>query len=212
MPVRWIFFDLGSTLVDESRCYQRRYEQIAERAGVPCAAVESMAEALFAQNKKGDALTAAHFGVPLPVWPTEEEKLYPRATQVLKELRRCGYHLGVIANQLPGTGARLEAWGIHGCFEVVIASAEAGVAKPDAAIFRRALSEAGCAAEEAVMVGDRIDNDIAPAKALGMQTVWIRQGPRRNCLPHTDSERAAWTVETLDGLLEIWKDDGGEQG
>ena len=43
---------------------------------------------------------------------------------------------------------------------------------------------------------------VAPVKALGMQTVWIRQGPRRNCLPHTDGERAAWTVETLDGLLE----------
>ena len=26
------------------------------------------------------------------------------------------------------------------------------------------------------MIGDRIDNDIAPAKSLGMNTVWIRQG------------------------------------
>lgn len=204
MPVRWIFLDIGSTLVDESRCYQRRYEQIAGRAGVPYATVASMAQALFAQNKKGDALAAAHFGVPLPAWPREAERLYPRAAQVLKELRRRGYRLGVIANQSPGTSARLEKWGIRGCFEVVIASAEAGVAKPDAAIFRRALSEAGCTAEEAVMVGDRIDNDIAPAKALGMQTVWIRQGPRRAYLPHTDGERAAWTVETPDGLLEIF--------
>lgn len=203
VPVRWIFLDIGSTLVDESRCYQRRYEQIAECAGVPYTAVESLAEALFAQNKKGDALAAAHFGVPLPVWPREAERLYPHAAQVLEELRRRGYHLGVIANQSPGTSARLEKWGIRGCFEVVIASAEAGAAKPDTAIFRKALSEAGCAAEEAVMVGDRIDNDIAPAKALGMQTVWIRQGPRRNCLPQTDGERATWTAETLDGLLEI---------
>ena len=35
---------------------------------------------------------------------------------------------------------------------------------------------AGCQAENAVMIGDRLDNDIAPAKKLGMKTVWIRQG------------------------------------
>ena len=35
---------------------------------------------------------------------------------------------------------------------------------------------AGCRPEEAVMVGDRLDNDIFPAKALGMGTVWVRQG------------------------------------
>ena len=61
----------------------------------------------------------------------------------------------------------------------------------------------------AVLMNEREDGSgaeqpgfVAPVKALGMQTVWIRQGPRRNCLPHTDGERAAWTVETLDGLLE----------
>lgn len=198
----WIFFDLGSTLVDESRCYQRRYEQIAGRAGVDIRAVKTMAEALFDQNKKGDALAAAHFGVPLPAWPKEEERLYPCAARVLEALRRRGDRLGVIANQSPGTSARLEAWGIRSCFDVVIASAEAGVAKPDAAIFRRALSCAGCAAEEAVMVGDRIDNDIVPARALGMKTVWIRQGPRRNAFPSGESERPDWTIQGLEELLK----------
>lgn len=33
-----------------------------------------------------------------------------------------------------------------------------------------------CRAEESVMVGDRLDNDIVPAKALGMKTVWVKNG------------------------------------
>ena len=27
------------------------------------------------------------------------------------------------------------------------------------------------------MIGDRIDNDIVPAKEIGMKTIWIKQGP-----------------------------------
>lgn len=35
---------------------------------------------------------------------------------------------------------------------------------------------AKCKPENAVMIGDRIDNDIVPAKQLGMKTIWIKQG------------------------------------
>ncbi|MBQ3168432.1 MAG: HAD family hydrolase, partial [Clostridia bacterium] len=55
-------------------------------------------------------------------------------------------------------------------------SAEAGCTKPDRAIFELALKAAGCEAEESVMVGDRLDNDMLPAKEIGMKTVWIRTG------------------------------------
>lgn len=59
---------------------------------------------------------------------------------------------------------------------LTISSAEAGIAKPDLTIFRLALERAGCAAENSVMIGDRLDNDIIPAKPLGMHTIWVRQG------------------------------------
>lgn len=60
----------------------------------------------------------------------------------------------------------------------MIASAEEGVSKPDPRIFEIALGRADCKAEHAVMIGDRIDNDVVPAKKMGMKTVWIRQGRR----------------------------------
>ena len=57
-----------------------------------------------------------------------------------------------------------------------MASAEEGVAKPDRRIFDIALERSGCKPENAVMIGDRVDNDILPAKAVGMKTVLVGQG------------------------------------
>ena len=49
-----------------------------------------------------------------------------------------------------------------------------GCAKSDRKIFEKALELADCNADESVMVGDRLDNDMAPAKAIGMKIVWIK--------------------------------------
>lgn len=74
---------------------------------------------------------------------------------------------------------------------------------PNPVIFKTALEKAGCYAYEAFMIGDRIDNDIAPAKSLGINTVWIRQGygglqsPEKfGCIPD-------FIVNSLNELLDI---------
>jgi HAD superfamily hydrolase (TIGR01549 family) len=64
--------------------------------------------------------------------------------------------------------------GILQYIDLVIASAEEGVAKPYRRIFEIALNRANCIPEQSVMIGDRIDNDIIPAKAIGMKTIWIK--------------------------------------
>ena len=42
-------------------------------------------------------------------------------------------------------------------------------------VFHCALAKAQCLPVNAVMIGDRLDNDIVPAKKVGMKTVWIKQ-------------------------------------
>ena len=69
-----------------------------------------------------------------------------------------------------------EKWGILKYIDLIIASAEEGISKPDSRIFELALERAKCNPSEAVMVGDRIDNDIIPAKKIGMHTIWMKQG------------------------------------
>lgn len=103
------------------------------------------------------------------------EKLYEGVTELLNKLKT-RYKLGIIANQSLGTEQRLKEYGIHYFFDVIIASAEVGLEKPNPDIFKLAIKSAGCNPDEAYMVGDRLDNDIEPAGELGMHTIWVRQG------------------------------------
>lgn len=68
----------------------------------------------------------------------------------MKQLSVKGYRLGVIANQSPGTEDRLLNWGLLKYFDIVLASAEEGISKPDIAIFHRALAAAKCLPDNAV--------------------------------------------------------------
>lgn len=179
MKIKWLFFDVGSTLVDESKCYEARFKKIAEDAGVSAEAVTERALELYRHNERGDIGAAEAFGAELPKWRAELEFLYDDTEALLKNLSE-KYKIGVIANQSLGTADRLEAFGILKYIDLVVASAEEGVAKPDRKIFEIALERAGCAPEDAMMIGDRIDNDIMPAKDIGMRTMWVRQGPWRN--------------------------------
>ena len=86
-----------------------------------------------------------------------------------------------------------------------MASAEAGCAKPDPKIFTMALNKAGCEPAEAVMVGDRLDNDIAPAKKLGMKTVWVRQGYAIYQNIDDESKRPDYIVDSLDELIGLFE-------
>ena len=102
-----------------------------------------------------------------------------------------------------GSEERLEKLGLLKHIDLVIASAEEGVAKPDLRIFQIALARADCKPEEAVMVGDRIDNDIIPANKIGMTTVWIRQGFGGLAKPQTAAETPNYTINNLNELFEI---------
>jgi 8-oxo-dGTP diphosphatase/putative hydrolase of the HAD superfamily len=86
---------------------------------------------------------------------------------------------------------------------VIASSAELGISKPDKEIFRLALAMADCRPENAVMVGDRLDNDIRPAKELGMKTVRIRKGLAIYMKPSCEAEVPDYTVDSLSEILSI---------
>lgn len=200
--IKWLFFDVGSTLVDESRARERRFFEIAKAANVPYQEVYDKALKLYAQNLKGDWETARAFGVELPKWHKEDEILYPDSAACLERLSR-KYKIGVIANQSPGTKDRLKAHGILRYIDWVVASAEEGVAKPDKRIFSVALERSCCHPQNAVMIGDRLDNDIAPAKSIGMRTIWVRQGFYQFWNVSAPDEKPDYTVDSLIDLCTV---------
>lgn len=173
--IKWLFFDLGSTLIDESDCIKKRCDVICESKNIDREEFIGKVTEYAKTDSYAVKAAASYYGVDIPRWFGELERLYPNVPNILEALSE-KYKLGIIANQVAGTKERINNWGIGKYFDVVVASAEAGCAKPDLKIFNTALKEADCKPDEAVMIGDRIDNDILPAKKLGMKTVWVRQG------------------------------------
>lgn len=173
--IEWAFFDVGSTLVDEHLVYEHIFRDIAELTSLDYTFIYDEALEFYKRNKNGDIELGIKYGLPKRKWHSEDEILYKDVPYCLETLHQ-KYQIGIIANQSMGTADRLEKWGIKKYFDLVVASAEEGVSKPNPKIFEIALQRAECEPNEAIMIGDRIDNDIVPAKKMGMRTIWVRQG------------------------------------
>lgn len=173
--IKWLFFDLGSTLIDETDCINDRIEQIYSFTKISKNNIRNRMYELSNNSSIPLKIIAKENGVDNLVWDSSLEKLYPGVSNILKKLSQ-KYKIGIIANQPFGTADRLKEWNIYEYFDVICASAEEKCAKPNLKLFEIALAKADCAPDNAVMIGDRIDNDIIPAGQLGMKTVWIKQG------------------------------------
>ena len=201
--VKWIFFDVGSTLVDETEAYDHRVREMISGTSITFKEFDDVRIALAKQGLDGNSAAIKHFGLTKTPWHSEDEVPYLDAHSTLAALIDKGYKLGIIANQKLGTTERLESWGLRQYFDVIAASAEIGYAKPDKEIFERAFELAGCTAEESVMVGDRLDNDIIPAKAIGMKTVWVKNGLAQYQGAELGEGVADYQIGSLSELLRI---------
>ncbi len=200
--VEWLFFDIGSTLVNEEKVYEHLIRLLSQRVNLSCEEIAAMVLAAYQHNRNGFADTAAKLGVIKPRWEPSLEFLYEDAQAVLKKLHT-KYKIGIIANQEVGCKERLEKMGIAQYFDFTAYSAEEGVSKPDLKLFHIALSKCSCQPQNAIMIGDRIDNDILPAKSLGMHTVWVKQGYGQYWSIRRPEETPDAIVQNLSALLEI---------
>lgn len=194
--IRWLFFDIGSTLVDEHLVYEHIFRDIANTTGISYEEIYNQAQDLFKQNKKGDCELCKKYNLPKRKWHIQDEILYKDASRYLEKLS-AKYKIGIIANQSLGTKNRLKNWGLDKYIDLIIASFEEGVSKPDPQIFKIALQRANCNPDQAVMIGDRIDNDIIPAKKLGIHTIWIKQGFGGYWTITKDEEKAEFVARNL---------------
>jgi putative hydrolase of the HAD superfamily len=98
-------------------------------------------------------------------------RAYDDAPAALRMLDRRGLARAVVSNGDCSLGEALEGAGLR--FEVVVDSATAGSAKPDAAIFRHALDRLATAAGRTLHVGDDRRNDVEGARGAGIDAVLI---------------------------------------
>lgn len=112
--------------------------------------------------------------------------------------------LAVVANQMRQAEAALEQVGVARHFQFLALSEVVELYKPDPRLYQWALDRAGCAPEEAVMVGDRVDNDVAPAKSLGLRTIWFHAPlTEKGYIPTSERDRLYFQSQLRASVSEI---------
>jgi HAD superfamily hydrolase (TIGR01549 family) len=207
VPIRAVFFDVGETLVDESR----EYGTWADWLGVPRHTFSSVFGAVIASGgdyretfehfRPGFDLTAerqarADAGQPESF---DESDLYPDVRGCLAALRDQGIVVGVAGNQTARAEKILRELTLP--VDVLGTSDSWGAEKPSTAFFDRLVLEVGRAAEEILYVGDRLDNDLLPALEVGISTAVIVRGPWGHIWAGSpDLDRCLFRLENLDVL------------
>ncbi len=182
MAVKWVFFDIGSTLIDETEADLHRIHDMIARTDITENAYCEKRFEMIRKGIGGDQGAIEFFGLTKTPWHSEDEKPYEDAIPTLAELKRRKIKLGIIANQPPGTAQRLEKWHMIEFFDVIAASAELGISKPDPAIF---------------------DNDIAPANRMGIHSVRLLRGLGAFHEPQSSAEVPEYTIQMLSELLDL---------
>ena len=124
---------------------------------------------------------------------------YPDAAPALRALRAAGRRLVVVSNWDVSLHERLAETGLAGLVDGAVASAELGAAKPDRAIFERALEIAGATAADAWHVGDDVQADVEGALAAGIRPVLIA---RDGAAPELDGVPVITSLDALPLLTD----------
>jgi HAD superfamily hydrolase (TIGR01549 family) len=205
-----VFFDVGETIVDESR----EYGTWADWLGVPRHTFSAVFGTMIARGldyreafqvfrpgfdlrtereRRAAAGQAEAFG---------EENLYVDARPCLAALRTQGLLVGLAGNQTARAEAILRTLDLP--VDVIGTSDGWDVEKPSAEFFHRIVAEAGCPAGEVLYVGDRLDNDVRPAQAAGMATALIRRGPWGHILEDTTvADQCQFRLDSLADLPDL---------
>jgi putative hydrolase of the HAD superfamily len=100
-------------------------------------------------------------------------RAYPDAVGWLTVMRASGLKLAVVSNWDVSLTEVLERVGLAQLLDCVVTSAEVGAAKPDPAVFLRALELLAVRPEEAIHLGDSPDLDLVGAEAAGVEAVLL---------------------------------------
>ena len=98
---------------------------------------------------------------------------------------------------------KLDALNLTQYFDLILTSGEFGVKKPDPIIFKHALGLLNADAKDCIFIGDSLTSDMAPAKALGMTTVWVKLS--KQPLP-TKPDNVDYALESYSDFETIWNE------
>jgi len=206
--LRALVFDVGETIVDETR----EYGTWADWLGVPRHTFSSVFGAVIKSG--GDyRQTFNHFE---PGFDLERERvqrialgqaewfgeddLYPDVRSSLAAIKNLGYVVGLAGNQTHEAHRLLSAMDLP--VDFVATSASLGFEKPSGEFYQHIIETCGVAPESIGYVGDRLDNDVRPARAAGLVAIHILRGPWAHIVTD-DAGEAHLTIKSLNDLADL---------
>ncbi len=110
----------------------------------------------------------------------ETWRLFPDTLPTLEALKKKGKILGVVSNWDDRLFGICEGLGVSPYFDFILASAVVGAPKPDAKIFKEALKRSAVRPQEALHVGDSLEDDVLGAERVGIHGIFLdRKGARK---------------------------------
>lgn len=126
---------------------------------------------------------------------TDYIRLYPGVRDALEALRKAGYKLYLLSNaQAAYTAQELRLLELVPCFDAIYLSSDYACRKPDARFFKALLDGQSLDPEACLMIGNDATTDIAGARALGIDTLYLHT----NLSPACEGNPATWRLDETD--------------
>jgi len=205
-----VAFDIGETLIDETRIWSRW----ADRLGVPRLTFMGVLGGIAAKGRPHREVfeffrPGFQLQAELERWKEDEPDslrenfdaidLYSDVRPTFARLRGMGKRVVVAGNQPRQAGDALRAMNL-GTDEILMSS-DLGFDKPSREFFEKVAERAGAHPAEVLYIGDRVDNDVLPARSIGMKAVLIRRGPWGYL--HAEWPQAGQADAVVGSLLEV---------
>lgn len=215
--IKWIFFDIGNVINDESNYDDWVKKTIIKRAREIKSEIteQNFDKARIEASKMPNSLTKNILEI-LTENEQEAEKIYnemnpekqivlqslpirPEAKETLERLSK-EYFLGIIANQPSSIKDWLRQEGIFNFFRVIGIAGDYGLQKPDPEFFKAVLKDAQAEFSESAMIDDNIERSLDIAKQLEITTIFYNANHRKD-IP---KDIIDFTIYSLTDLLKIF--------
>ena len=209
MTVKAVFFDVGETLISEDRLWRAWARYLGVSPDVFLAALDDVIRRghehrqVFQRFRPGFDIEAVRRHRAASGDPDifDARDLYPDALPCLRTLRARAVTVGIAGNQPAQAEAALKQVGFEA--DIVASSTRWGVAKPSPAFFAKIAAATRLPAAAIAYVGDRLDNDVIPARDAGMRAIFLMRGPwARHQARRPDIAQADMVLHDLDGLAD----------
>jgi FMN phosphatase YigB (HAD superfamily) len=168
---------LVADLIASSRIGDEARAISTETPTTIAAAEVLIAASLERQGLPADAQTVARIRRAMALPVADRMKPLPGATELLAEIKALGLRTVIASNTYWRDAASywedFRLLGMAPYIDDIVTSVDAGHLKPHPAVFEMAMRVARTPAERCVVIGNREENDIEPALALGMKTILV---------------------------------------